>query len=97
MSNSKTLDIRNNILSLVEDYSRINFKEKDFIPGVSEVPVSGKFIGSTEVKNMVDASLDCWLTTGRYNTEFDYSTTYYYKAHCSNCNKKFKFESSKRL
>jgi CDP-6-deoxy-D-xylo-4-hexulose-3-dehydrase len=71
MSNSKTLDIRNNILSLVEDYSRINFKEKDFIPGVSEVPVSGKFIGSTEVKNMVEASLDGWLTTGRYNTEFE--------------------------
>ena len=39
-----------------------------------------------------DGSLD-----QRYNTEFDYSTTYYYKAHCSNCNKNFKFESSKRL
>jgi CDP-6-deoxy-D-xylo-4-hexulose-3-dehydrase len=71
MSNSKILDIRTKILSLVEDYSRINFKEKDFIPGVSDVPVSGKFIGSLEVKNMVEASLDGWLTTGRFNSEFE--------------------------
>ena len=71
MSNSKILDIKANILSLVEDYSRINFKEKDFIPGVSDVPVSGKFIGSLEVKNMVEAALDGWLTTGRFNSEFE--------------------------
>jgi CDP-6-deoxy-D-xylo-4-hexulose-3-dehydrase len=71
MSNPKTLDIRTNILGLVEDYSRINFKEKNFIPGVSEVPVSGKVIGSLEVKNMVEASLDGWLTTGRFNNEFE--------------------------
>jgi CDP-6-deoxy-D-xylo-4-hexulose-3-dehydrase len=56
---------------LVEDFSRISFKEKDFIPGVSEVPVSGKFIGSLEVKNMVEASLDGWLTTGRFNNKFE--------------------------
>ena len=71
MSNSKTLDIRTNILSLVEDYSRINFEAKDFIPGVSDVPVSGKFIGSQEIKNMVEASLDGWLTTGRFNAKFE--------------------------
>jgi CDP-6-deoxy-D-xylo-4-hexulose-3-dehydrase len=71
MSNPKTLDIRTNILGLVEDYSRINFKEKNFIPGVSEVPVSGKVIGSLELKNMVEASLDGWLTTGRFNNEFE--------------------------
>jgi CDP-6-deoxy-D-xylo-4-hexulose-3-dehydrase len=71
MNNSKIFEIRTNILSLVEDYSRINFQEKNFIPGVSEVPVSGKVIGSLEVKNMVEASLDGWLTTGRFNAEFE--------------------------
>ena len=71
MSNSKIFDIRKNIYSLVEDYSIVNFKEKDFIPGVSDVPVSGKVIGSAEVKNMVEASLDGWLTTGRFNAEFE--------------------------
>jgi CDP-6-deoxy-D-xylo-4-hexulose-3-dehydrase len=63
--------IRNEILSLVNNYSDINFKQKEFIPGVSEVPVSGKVIGSLELKNMVEASLDGWLTTGRFNEQFE--------------------------
>ena len=64
-------NIRNKILSLVNDYSDINFKQKDFVPGISEVPVSGKVIGSLELKNMVEASLDGWLTTGRFNEQFE--------------------------
>jgi CDP-6-deoxy-D-xylo-4-hexulose-3-dehydrase len=64
-------NIRNEILSLVNDYSDINFKQKEFIPGLSEVPVSGKVIGSLELKNMVEASLDGWLTTGRFNEQFE--------------------------
>ena len=65
------LKVRDEILSLVNDYSNINFKQKEFIPGVSDVPVSGKVIGSLELKNMVEASLDGWLTTGRFNKEFE--------------------------
>ena len=65
------LEIRNEILSLVNDYSNINFKQKEFIPGVSDVPVSGKVIGDLELKNMVEASLDGWLTTGRFNEQFE--------------------------
>ena len=64
-------NIRNEILNLVNDYSDINFKQKEFVPGVSEVPVSGKVIGSLELKNMVEASLDGWLTTGRFNEQFE--------------------------
>jgi CDP-4-dehydro-6-deoxyglucose reductase, E1 len=64
-------NIRNEILSLVNDYSDINFKQKEFLPGVSEVPVSGKVIGALELKNMVEASLDGWLTTGRFNEQFE--------------------------
>jgi CDP-6-deoxy-D-xylo-4-hexulose-3-dehydrase len=64
-------NIKNEILSLVNDYSDINFKQKDFLPGISEVPVSGKVIGSSELKNMVEASLDGWLTTGRFNEQFE--------------------------
>jgi len=63
--------IKNEILSLVNDYSDINFKQKNFVPGISEVPVSGKVIGSLELKNMVEASLDGWLTTGRFNEQFE--------------------------
>ena len=35
------------------------------------VPPSGKVIGAEELKNMVEASLDGWLTTGRFNAEFE--------------------------
>jgi CDP-6-deoxy-D-xylo-4-hexulose-3-dehydrase len=68
---SNILKVRDQILDLVDDYSEINFKNMEFIPGVSEVPVSGKVIGNLELKNMVEASLDGWLTTGRFNEQFE--------------------------
>jgi CDP-6-deoxy-D-xylo-4-hexulose-3-dehydrase len=71
MNNSKILEIKNSILNLVDNYSNINFSEKEFISGVSDVPVSGKVIGALELKNMVEASLDGWLTTGRFNQKFE--------------------------
>jgi CDP-6-deoxy-D-xylo-4-hexulose-3-dehydrase len=42
-----------------------------FTPGTSVIPPSGKVIGAAELKNMVEASLDGWLTTGRFNDEFE--------------------------
>lgn len=69
--NENILEIKNKILDLVNNYSNINFKEKEFIPGISEVPVSGKVIGNLELQNMVEASLDGWLTTGRFNEQFE--------------------------
>ena len=71
MDKNKVLEIKNSILNLVDNYSNINFKEKDFITGVSDVPVSGKVIGALEIRNMVEASLDGWLTTGRFNQKFE--------------------------
>ena len=50
-----------------------NLKEKkkiNFIPGETLIPPSGKLIGEEEVKYMVEASLDGWLTTGRFNQYF---------------------------
>ena len=76
------LTIRNEILNLVNDYSNINFKQKEFIPGVSEVPASGKVIGALELKNMVEASLDGWLTTGRFNEQFEKKLANYLGIKC---------------
>lgn len=42
-----------------------------FKPGESVVPPSGKVIGAPELRNMVEASLDGWLTTGRFNAAFE--------------------------
>lgn len=63
--------IRKEISKLVEDYSKLEFAEKIFIPGETVIPPSGKKIGVKELQNMVDASLDGWLTTGRFNAAFE--------------------------
>ena len=68
---NKISKIKNKILDLVDDYSNIYFNTKEFIPGVSEIPVSGKVIGALEIKNMTEAALDGWLTTGRFNELFE--------------------------
>jgi CDP-6-deoxy-D-xylo-4-hexulose-3-dehydrase len=64
-------NLRSEIAKLVDEYAALTFSEKKFEPGISVVPVSGKVIGAPELKNMVEASLDGWLTTGRFNDEFE--------------------------
>jgi CDP-6-deoxy-D-xylo-4-hexulose-3-dehydrase len=69
---SKTADsIRQEIAELVQQYADIAHGSPVFFPGVSTVPPSGKLIGALELKYMVEASLDGWLTTGRFNAEFE--------------------------
>jgi CDP-6-deoxy-D-xylo-4-hexulose-3-dehydrase len=64
-------NIRSQIAELVQQYADIAYSPKTFVPGVTPVPVSGKVIGAGELKMMVDASLDGWLTTGRFNAMFE--------------------------
>jgi len=63
--------IRNEIQQLVQQYADIAYAPQPFIPGKSAVPVSGKVIGAKELQLMVEASLDGWLTTGRFNAMFE--------------------------
>ena len=64
-------EIRAAIASLVDQYAALALAPEPFLPGLTAVPPSGKLIDATELKNMVDASLDGWLTTGRFNAEFE--------------------------
>jgi CDP-4-dehydro-6-deoxyglucose reductase, E1 len=66
-----TEELRLEIASLVQEFSDLKYKKKAFKPGRSIVPPSGKVIGATELQYMVDASLDGWLTTGRFNRKFE--------------------------
>jgi CDP-6-deoxy-D-xylo-4-hexulose-3-dehydrase len=66
-----TESIRQEISELVKKYAELQYGEKPFEPGVSVVPPSGKVIGETELQYMVEASLDGWLTTGRFNEQFE--------------------------
>jgi CDP-6-deoxy-D-xylo-4-hexulose-3-dehydrase len=63
--------LRSQISQLVQQYADIAYAPKPFVPGQSDVPVSGKVIGAKELQYMVDASLDGWLTTGRFNAMFE--------------------------
>ena len=63
--------IRREIADLVQQYAEIAYAPSVFLPGASAVPPSGKLMGAQELKYMVEASLDGWLTTGRFNAEFE--------------------------
>ena len=63
--------LRNEIATLVKDFADVKYNSNYFVPGVTIIPPSGKLIGEEELQNMVSASLDGWLTTGRFNKEFE--------------------------
>ncbi len=63
--------LRRQILELSARYAELAHAPKPFEPGSSPVPVSGKVYGAPELVNLVDSSLDFWLTTGRFNDEFE--------------------------
>ena len=63
--------IKSQIADLVAQYSDLAMVPALFEPGKSVVPPSGKVIGTKEMQNMVEASLDGWLTTGRFNDDFE--------------------------
>jgi CDP-6-deoxy-D-xylo-4-hexulose-3-dehydrase len=68
----KTPDqLRAEIAALVQQFSDVVHAPRPFVPGESAVPVSGKVIGAKELQLMVEASLDGWLTTGRFNAMFE--------------------------
>lgn len=57
-------------MELVEEYHAIAHAPKQFVAGQSAVPVSGRVFDASDVKSLVDSALDFWLTTGRFNEEF---------------------------
>jgi len=65
------VELRAQIAALVQQYADRELAARAFVPGESSVPVSGKVIGAKELQLMVEASLDGWLTTGRFNAEFE--------------------------
>jgi CDP-6-deoxy-D-xylo-4-hexulose-3-dehydrase len=63
--------LRAEILELVRQYHEVAFPGRPFVGGISAVPVSGKVFDDAELRNLVDSSLDFWLTTGRYAEQFE--------------------------
>ncbi len=65
-------EIRNKIFELAgEYYSLTHGEEPEFVPGESRVNYSGRVFDYREIVNLLDASLEFWLTTGRFSREFE--------------------------
>jgi CDP-6-deoxy-D-xylo-4-hexulose-3-dehydrase len=59
------------INSLAEKSLDVLHKKKEFVPGESDIPVTGKVFGKNELISAVSASLDFWLTAGPYTEKFE--------------------------
>ncbi len=71
--------LREKILDLVSEYFVEAFPEREFIPGETPVPVSGRVFDATDIQSLVDSSLDFWLTTGRYAHQFEIEFARFFK------------------
>jgi CDP-6-deoxy-D-xylo-4-hexulose-3-dehydrase len=68
---NRASDLRRQILDLVAEYHAAAFPTRDFVPDETAVPAAGKVFDAHELQLLVDASLDFWLTTGRYAHDFE--------------------------
>lgn len=70
-------ELRETILKLVRDYYRVAWPFHRFKPG-QPVPVSGRVLDSDDLVNLIDASLDLWLTSGRFAEQFKEELAYFF-------------------
>ncbi len=71
MKNSDKL--KSEIIDKVKDYYNLVKQEEDnnFVPGKSRVNYAGRVFDDKEMTNLVDSSLEFWLTYGRYSAQFE--------------------------
>jgi CDP-6-deoxy-D-xylo-4-hexulose-3-dehydrase len=71
MNEDRSSSLRDQIRWLVAEYHEAAFPAPEFQPGVTRVPVAGRVFDAADVQHLVDASLDFWLTTGRFAARFE--------------------------
>ena len=69
MTNTESA-LRKKILADVREFGDLTLAPQEFVPGRDSVPVSGKVLDASDLAALVDASLDGWLTSGRFHTQF---------------------------
>lgn len=62
--------LRKEILEKTKEFYHARFGENNYSPGKSRVNYAGRVFDEQELMNAVDASLDFWLTEGRYSEQF---------------------------
>jgi CDP-6-deoxy-D-xylo-4-hexulose-3-dehydrase len=71
MDPASNSDDRAPVLKAAREYYARAFPEKKFVPGETYVPVTAKVLDHEDLTRLVDASLDMWLTAGRFSREFE--------------------------
>ena len=64
------MDIKDKIKEFVKNNYQVS-DSRNFLPGIDFVPVSGKVLDNLEIEYIIDSALDGWLTTGRFNKNFE--------------------------
>jgi len=64
-------DIRKQILALATEYYQAKFAHKVFDPDKDMIYYAGRVFDAEEIVNLVDASLDFYLTANRYAERFE--------------------------
>ncbi len=64
-------DIRKEIFDKIIKLYQLRENRSEFIPGITSVPYAGRIYNEDEMIALVDASLDFWLTSGRYAEQFE--------------------------
>ncbi|HEX2934009.1 MAG TPA: lipopolysaccharide biosynthesis protein RfbH [Bacteroidales bacterium] len=67
---SSSEDIKKDILAKVKEYYKVKFEKKEFVDGKTKVNYAGRVFDDNEITNAVEASLDFWLTEGRFSEQF---------------------------
>ncbi len=65
------MNLREQIIELGHRYFEENFSPKSFEPGITSIPANGKVVDSADLSMLLEASLDMWLTTGRFAEDFE--------------------------
>lgn len=69
-SERSSADVRKEIMALVAEYYSLTHGRKPLDAPLS-APVSGRVFDATDMVSLVDSALDFWLTTGRFNSQFE--------------------------
>ncbi|MFH1905715.1 MAG: lipopolysaccharide biosynthesis protein RfbH [bacterium] len=64
-------EIRKSVFAKIRELHQLRISDQKFIPGETQIKYAGRVHDEKEIINLVDASLDFWLTTGRYAKEFE--------------------------
>jgi CDP-6-deoxy-D-xylo-4-hexulose-3-dehydrase len=70
LDNLKQQKDKDNILKLVNEYCNKYHKKADYVEG-QRIPYASRVYDNSEIINLVDSSLEFWLTSGRYTFEFE--------------------------